>query len=171
MDAPVTCGDETRCRVEMPPPSFERQTSGDIIPHVEGGHYTHASGEPNLPVFVRVVPVPFHCEAEIKVVSLQSHETNAVQIGAVDGAVAQEDAAGHRVVVPVASVRSSIYDVDAWWPTEPLEIGYATQGTQRWARIVFHPFQYNPVQHLLRWNESLEARLTWNSTLADEAAK
>ncbi len=162
--APTQCNSETEWRVEVRGASLEGQADGVSIPRVPHGVHMNEAGEPDLPFLVELVPVLRDCDAEIVVERVESHETNGVQIAARGGYSIGEDANGNPCVVPVAADPSAVYQRDAWWPAQPLEVSYAVQGKQRWARFVFHPFQYNPVRGILRFNDRMDARLIWRST-------
>lgn len=56
-----------------------------------------------------------------------------------------------------------VYDQDKWFPPEPVQLGEpAWIRDQRVVTVAFYPFQYNPVQHALRWNPQLQVEITFN---------
>ncbi|HMP76502.1 MAG TPA: C25 family peptidase propeptide domain-containing protein [Kiritimatiellia bacterium] len=153
---------ETRLRVGVPAFDGEPQPDGSVIPRVPDGKHAIESGNPNLPFLLRMIPVPRNCVAQIEITRLIHVETNSPPITPVPTRELQETEDGRRSVKETLIPRGPGFERNGFWPVEPLEISYAAQGTQRWARIVFHPLQYNPVQGMLRWNKSIEARLVWN---------
>lgn len=55
-----------------------------------------------------------------------------------------------------------VYAQDNWFPSEPVQLGESAWiREQRVVSVAFYPFQYNPVQHALRWNPHLQAEITF----------
>ncbi len=166
---PDGCNTETAWRIELGAASLEVQPDGSIIPRVADGVHMNAAGTPDLPYRVQLLPVSRDCVATIAIDRLVSHETNGISVAVRSGYQLGEDENGNPRVVPAESERSVVYSRDAWWPEEPLEVSYFIQGRQRWARLVYHPFQYNPVRGMLRYNDLIDARLIWRETHANES--
>lgn len=155
VESPPACDLATRCRASTESYVLEPR-SGGSVPRVAGGVGGLRAGDPDLPVLVRVVPVPSQCEGRVVIEACDFAETNGVDVAPVAGAIAEAGS-----VEP--SFRSAAYAADAWWPPEPIRIDVADRGTQRWARVVYYPFQWNPVRRVLRWNRSVAARLEWST--------
>lgn len=162
LDPPAACGTVSLSRFQSDGYALVEQVDGTVIPRVQGGGHERAVGEPHLPFLARRLSIPRGCEAEIEILSVESVETNTPSIKPVNAHVLREEG-GVRRLEPVSAERAALYQVDAFWPPEPMEIQYATQGTQCWARVVINPIQYNPVRGILRWNKSIEARLHWRA--------
>ena len=160
LDAPAACDTDTFLRFQSDGYALVDQVDGTVIPRMQGADYIRTAGEPHLPLIVRRLSIPKGCEAEIEIISMDSIETNTPPIKPANAHVLREHD-GLRHLEPVVPERASMYQVDTFWPNEPMEIQYATQGTQRWARVVVNPIQYNPVRGILRWNHSINARLVW----------
>ena len=159
LDVPAECPGVTRCRVDIPEVDLHPGPDG-AVPQVSGAVRGVRAGEPDLPVLVRVLPVPEGCEATVELVSVDAVETNGVIIAPVPAQEAVE-VDGQSRLRPIPGGRSGAYREDAFWPPEAVKVQMADRGTQRWARVVCYPLQYNPVTGVLRWNRSVEARLVW----------
>jgi hypothetical protein len=164
IEAPRTCGAVSELRIESPPFECEASPDGRFIPRVPGGQHALEADQPDLPFFVRLIPIPRACAARIEIVEISSLETNVPEIRPTARHELREDEEGRRWVERVPCHRGPVYAEDVFWPSNALSISYATQGTQRWSRIVFYPLQYNPFRGILRWNRFIEARLFWMST-------
>lgn len=161
VEAPIECGQTTRLRAESTAWEAAQSDDGSFVPRMAGGLHSLTADQPDLPFFVRMILIPRNCAAAIEIQHVDCTETNVPPVSPVAREEMRENDAGHRWVERVPGQRSPIYERDAFWPEQILTISYASQGTQRWARIVFYPLQYNPRQGILRWNQRVEARLTW----------
>lgn len=162
LEAPRACGETTRSIFESAPYAIEEQSDGTFVIRIVDGAYRFMDGgDPQIPFLVRRLPVPNGCVAKIEYVQILVSETNAPAIQPVPAHELKE-MHGSPHVVPVASAPSAVYETDAFWPPEQMELQYVTQGTQRWARVVINPIQVNPVRGILRWNRYIEAHLTWH---------
>ncbi len=165
---PPTCGSVTRLRAGAPSLELAPGPDGGVVPRILGEHRSLDAGQPDLPFLARLVPVPLGCEARIEIVMMESVETNVPPIRPVARREARREEDGRRWLERVAATPGPAYTEDAFWPSDTLSISYASQGTQRWARIIFRPLQYNPIRGILRWNRSLDARLHWQAEPASE---
>ena len=159
LDAPPACPGVTACRVAAPAVEWTAGPEG-AVPRVAGGAHHGKPGEPDLPLLVRILPVPEGCVATVEFVQVEMRETNGVRVAPVPAQEIVEDGAGH-LLRPAPADRSAVYSEDRYWPASPLQVEVADRGTQRWARVVFYPLQYNPVTGVVRWNRAVEARLIW----------
>lgn len=168
LDPPLTCGETTVTRFESAPYSIEEQTDRTFIVSIPAGAYRFmAAGEPHLPFLVRRIAVPKGCVAEIEILNIEVSETNAPTIQPTPRLEARESPHGQHVE-PAPASESETYRADTFWPPQLVEIDYASQGKQRWARVLINPVQYNPVRGILRWNKTIEARLVWRERPAAE---
>jgi hypothetical protein len=163
VEVPAFCGAVTRLHVEALPFAIAADGNGGFVPRVAGGQHALEAGQPDLPFLVRLIPIPRACTARLEIVEISRLETNTPEVKPVARHEAREDDEGRRWVEHVPGERGPVYVQDAFWPPDAISITYASQGTQRWARIVFHPLQYNPIRGILRWNKSIEARLHWQA--------
>lgn len=159
LESPLHCTDVTRLEITSPPFHLEESTDG-IIPRIPGAMHAISAGQPDLPYFVKVISIPTSCVARVKVNRLDTSETNIAKI-----ATALAPTVDYSSEEPSASLRRSeagpAYFEDAFWPESSIQISYAVQAGQRWARIVFYPLQFNPVRGILRWVKKVEADLEW----------
>lgn len=161
VEPPRECGQTTRLLAESTTWDYAQSDDGGFVPRIAGGVHSLTSDQPDLPFLVRLIPIPRDCAAVIEILHVQLVETNVPPISPVARDEMREDTDGNRWLERLPGKRGPIYERDAFWPEEILTISYASQGTQRWARIVFYPLQYNPKQGILRLNQRVEARLTW----------
>lgn len=164
LDAPPACPGVTACRISAPVVEWRAGAEG-AVPWVEGAARYARPGEPDLPLLVRVLPVPQGCEAAVELVQIDAQETNGVAVAPVPAQEIVEADTG-RQLRSAPAARSAVYGEDRLWPASPLRVEVADRGTQRWARVAFYPLQYNPVTGVVRWNRTVEARLIWRPAAA-----
>lgn len=159
LQAPPSCGSVTECRVVTSKLHFD-QTPDGVVPRVDGDQRGLVPGYPDLPVLVRVISIPVHCAAEVRIDRVDMVETGGVRVVAVPGQRVVEDG-DRRRLEPAPAEPAGVFSQNAFWPDAPLRVEVADRGTQRWARVICYPVQYNPVTGALRWNRVVEARLLW----------
>lgn len=157
---PSVCGRATRVRAECAAFTWEHVREGRV-PRVEGAIYSAGAGEPDLPAVVKLVALPLHCRARVVLRAVDSAVTNVSDIAPAYAPSIRYTDEGGAIPELTRSSPGEIYRRDAFWPPEPLEIRYAVQAGQHWARVAFYPLQFNPVRGILRWNKRLEAELVW----------
>lgn len=162
VESPRECGQTTRLQVESPAWEPAQAEDGSFVPHMADGFHSLTADQPDLPFLVRMIAIPGKCTAEIEILKVERVETNMPPVRPVPRDEMRENDEGHRWLERVHGKRGPIYERDAFWPEDVLTVSFASQGTQRWARIVFYPLQYNPKQGILRWNQRVQAMLTWS---------
>ena len=160
LESPKSCGEVTFSRFHSVEYALIEKPDGTVVLQMPDALYGRIPGEPHLPMFVRGLPIPKNCQAEIEFIAAEFVETNTPPIKPISAHVLSETD-GIQRADRVDAMRAPMYAEDAFWPLESMQIQYAAQGTQRWARVTIHPLQYNAVRGILRWNKFIEARLVW----------
>lgn len=167
LEPPPDCTATTLCVIAIGPCELIETPAG-LRPSVAGDVRSMTPGEPDIPLLVKLLPIPPDCEAAVVLVSAEFAETNGVEIAPV---------AGYRLADPLSDesrwTREQIpderlYSMGTLWPDEVLRVETALQGHQRWARVVCRPVQFNPVHGTLRMYSRIEARLVWRRSTDTE---
>jgi hypothetical protein len=122
-----------------------------------GAGITTVVGSPALPVYVRLVEIPYGCEVTVAV------ETGATETRQMARPVLPLQAPVPKTgAVPAFTVDNRVYSTDAYAPAIGARlVEIAVVRGRRVAVIEMHPVAYNPVRNLVEYAPHLEVTLRW----------
>lgn len=138
-------------RLEIKPPALERE-------EVQGGWRLQfgddepatAEGVPELPSLVRKIDGGAGYRITARLVESETQDEVGVKVAP---ALRMQRTLQENNSYQVSWVREpapAVYERDAFWPAELLQVDQAWMGTNRLARLVIRPVQWNPKTEVLR---------------------
>ena len=138
-------------RIELVPPALTRTETEDglLIRTGDDGWAGHP-GAPDLPALARPLPAARGYRISARLVSsdVQDETVSRVAPAPVLRRTLVDD--NRYETAWVREPDPGIYQKDAFWPEQLLQVDEAWQGTNRLARLLIRPVQWNPVAGILR---------------------
>ncbi len=122
---------------------------------IRDGVYTSEKGAPRLPVFSQSIRLPDVGAMELEIISLSFREIQVSKIVPSRGVIYR-----NQNPADVPYVFGRVYCEDAWYPKETASLGRPfIMRDIRGAVVSFYPFQFNPVQGIIKVAESISVKV------------
>ncbi|MEW6686122.1 MAG: type IX secretion system sortase PorU [Candidatus Edwardsbacteria bacterium] len=148
----MVCSDLSGIEIEYQPGEVkqEKKEEGYIITLAEGERQREVRevGEPDLPARIILVGIPLGVRPEVHLLTSSFTESTSEEILPVPRLIAVDSLGAVRQVY---EKDEKVYDEDAYWPSNPVEIdNISFLRDQRILCLRINPIQYNPVKKLRR---------------------
>ena len=131
---------------------------------IPGFGFSTIEGYPKVPVFKKVIEIPYGADCEVKIVSSQSKEYDLASLGIqhpIVPAQAPVSKADDPTKLPFA-YDAQVYSNDQWLFTKPvITENLGQMRAVNLARLEVYPVQYNPGLGKIRVLESITFKLTY----------
>jgi hypothetical protein len=159
-NAPADTGWVERLEINTPPLLREQLASGVLLQF--GDDEPAASGGvPDLPSLVRPLSALAGYSITAVVVETESRDETGVRVAPSKDMRRTLVADNKYQVTWVREPTSELYARNMFWPESLVQVDQAWQGSNRLARLVIRPVQWNPKTEVLRIHERLVVDLVY----------
>ena len=158
--APASTGWVERLEI-VPPPLLREELDGGVRLRLGGDEPLAGEGVPDLPSLMRPLAGYPGYRIEVRVVETEHQDEAGVRV--VPALTMRRTMVADNVYTSswVRAAADAVYARDGLWPDSLAQVDEAWQGTNRVARLVVRPVQWNPQSQQLRVHTRLVLELIY----------
>ena len=137
------------------PPLIREDLESGVLLRLGDDEPAASGGVPDMPSLVKALVGQPGYRIEARVVETEQQEEAGVRVAPSKAMVRTLVSDNKYAVTWVREATSEVYARDAFWPESLVQVDEAWQGTNRLARLVIRPVQWNPKTGVLRTHTRL----------------
>lgn len=148
-------------RLDIQPPPAQRQVLPEGLVLHYGNGPEPGNGAPDLPTYVQALPARSGYRIRVRLMKTDFSEEVGVVVAPsirLQRTLVEDN---RYATAWVREADEGIYERDAFWPVELVQVDEAWQGTNKLARLAVRPVQWNAQTRILRVHSRFELELSY----------